>query len=61
MRLRAGWRGLRLDSDGRRSVAVDVRLAPPEAAADLPIDRFDGLATFDDLPGDGRCVRDFWF
>jgi hypothetical protein len=29
--------------------------------ADLPIDHFDGLNTFDDLPRDGRCVRDLWF
>lgn len=55
------WRGLRLEKDGRRRIAVNVRLAPPEAVADLPIDHFDGLDTFDDLPGDGRCVRDLWF
>jgi len=55
------WRGLRLDKDGRRRIAVNVRLAPPEAVADLPIDHFDGLDTFDDLPRDGRCVRDLWF
>ena len=29
--------------------------------ANLPIDHFDGLDTFDDLPRDGRCVRDMWF
>lgn len=55
------WRGLRLETDGRRRMAVNVRLAPPEAVADLPIDHFDGLDTFDDLPRDGRCVRDLWF
>ena len=55
------WRGLRLESDGRRRVAVNLRLAPPEAVAGLPIDHFDGLDTFDDLPRDGRCVRDLWF
>jgi hypothetical protein len=55
------WRGLRLSDTGRRRIAVNVRLAPPEAVADLPIDHFDGLVTFDDLPRDGRCVRDFWF
>lgn len=57
----AAWRGLRLESDGRRRVAVNVRLAEPEAVAHLPIDHFDGLDTFDDLPRDGRCVRDLWF
>lgn len=55
------WRGLRLDGDGRRRMAVNLRLAPPEAVADLPIDHFDGLDRFDDLPRDGRCVRDLWF
>jgi hypothetical protein len=38
-----------------------VRLADPEAVADLPIDHFDGLNTFDDLTRDGCCVRDLWF
>jgi hypothetical protein len=54
------WRGLRLEEDGRRRMAVNVRLAPPDAVADLPIDHFDGLDTFDELPSDGRCVRDLW-
>lgn len=55
------WRGLRLEDDGRRRMAVNIRLAPPAAVADLQIDHFDGLDTFDDLPRDGRCVRDLWF
>lgn len=55
------WRGLRLDPQGRRRMAVNVRLAAPEDVAALPIDHFDGLDTFDDLPADGRCVRDLWF
>lgn len=55
------WRGLRLDKDGRRRIAVNIRLAPPEAVSDLRIDHFDGLDSFEDLPGDGRCVRDMWF
>jgi hypothetical protein len=55
------WRGLRVEGDGRRRLAVNVRLAPPEAVGDLAIDHFDGLDTFDDLPSDGKCVRDLWF
>jgi hypothetical protein len=55
------WRGLRLDTQGRRRIAVNLRLADPEAVAGLPVDHFDGLDTFDDLPRDGRCVRDLWF
>jgi hypothetical protein len=42
-------------------MAVNLRLAPPEAVAHLPIDHFDGFDTYDDLPADGRCVRDLWF
>jgi hypothetical protein len=55
------WRGLRLEADGRRRMAVNLRLAPPEPVAALLIDRFDGLESFEDLPPDGRCVRDLWF
>src|SRR5580698_4545731 len=55
------WRGLSVDSAGRRRIAVNLRLAEPNAVADLPIDHFDGLDTFEDLPRDGRCVRDLWF
>lgn len=54
------WRGLRLEPDGRRRMAVNVRLAEPEVVAKIPIDHFDGLNTFEDLPRDGRCVGDYW-
>jgi hypothetical protein len=55
------WRGLRLEADGRRRIAVNLRMAAPEAVAAQPIDHFDGLDSFEDLPRDGRCVRDLWF
>jgi len=55
------WRGLRLEEGGRRRMAVNLRLADPHAVASLPIDHFDGLDTFDDLPRDHRCVKDMWF
>ena len=55
------WRGLRVDADGRRRMAVNVRLSEPAPVAHLPIDHFDGLDTFDDLPRDRRCVADMWF
>lgn len=55
------WRGLRLEVGGRRRMAVNVRLAHPEEVQMLPIDHFDGLNTFEDLPSTGRCVRDLWF
>jgi hypothetical protein len=55
------WRALKLDAQGRRRIAVNVRLAPPEAVMNLPVDHFDGLDTFEDRPPDGRRVRDLWF
>ncbi|ODV00879.1 MAG: aldehyde-activating protein [Rubrivivax sp. SCN 70-15] len=57
----AYWRGLQLGQDGRRRIAVNLRLAEPEDVASISIDHFDGLNTFDDLPRDGKCVADYWF
>lgn len=57
----ACWRGNRPGKDGRRRIAVNIRLAEPDKVADIPIDHFDGLNTFEDLPRDGRCVADYWF
>lgn len=57
----AYWRGLQIDEQGRRRIAVNLRLAEPQAVASIPIDHFDGLDSFDDLPRDGRCVADYWF
>jgi hypothetical protein len=57
----AFWRGLRPQPDGRIRIAVNLRLAAPEPVAAIPIDRFDGLGRFEDLPRDGRCVVDYWF
>jgi hypothetical protein len=57
----AAWRGIAPGADGRRRQAVNVRLAEPEAVAAIPIDHFDGLVAFADLPRDGKCVADYWF
>jgi len=57
----AYWRSLTPNQEGRRRIAVNIRLAEPDAVAHLPIDHFDGLDTFEDLPRDGRCVSDLWF
>ncbi len=54
------WRELRRE-DGRTRMAVNIRLAPLEAVAALPIDHFDGLDTFEDVPSDGKVVRDLWW
>jgi hypothetical protein len=56
----AFWRGLASDERGRRRIAVNLRLTEPQPIAKLPIDHFDGLDAFDDLPRDGRRVGDLW-
>ena len=57
----AYWRSLTSGADGRRRIAINLRLAEPEAVADIPMEHFDGLDTFDDLGRDGRRVSDMWF
>ena len=57
----AYWRARQSDREGRRRIAVNLRLAEPEDVAQIPIDHFDGLNTFRDLPRDGRHVCDYWF
>ncbi len=57
----AYWRGMGPGKDGRRRIAVNLRLAEPEAVGAIVIDHFDGLVSFDDLGRDGRCVSDMWF
>lgn len=57
----AFWRAQKTDDQGRRRIAVNLRLAEPAEVAAIPIDHFDGLDSFDDLPRDGRCVADYWF
>ena len=42
---------------GEGKPSVSSNLTPSATAPKY----FDGLDTFDDLPGDGRCVRDLWF
>jgi hypothetical protein len=55
------WRAIQPDDDGRRRIAVNVRLAEPGSVAQIPIRHFEGLERFEDLPQDGRCVADYWF
>ena len=58
------WTGLGPGRDGRTRRAVNLRLADDpgsEAVQALPIRHFDGAGSFEDLPADGRTVRDMWF
>ena len=57
----ASWRAITPDKQGRRRIAVNLRLTEPGPVAGVPIDHFDGLDKFEDLPRDGRCVGDLWF
>jgi hypothetical protein len=57
----AYWRSLEPGRDGRRRIAVNLRLAEPEAVVAIAMEHFDGLVSFDDLGRDGKCVRDMWF
>lgn len=55
------WRARSEREPGRTRIAVNLRLADPEAVAAVPLLRFDGLHSFEDLPLDGRTVKDVWF
>ena len=55
------WRAVRAMPDGRIRIAVNLRLAEPADVADIPLKRFDGLHSFEDLLPDGRRVADVWF
>jgi len=57
----AYWRGEGLMPDGRRRIAVNLRLTEPEPVARIPIEHFDGLTSYNDLGRDGRTVADYWF
>jgi hypothetical protein len=58
----AYYRALKTDAQGRCKMAVNLRVTDdPVAVAHLPIDHFDGLDAFEDLPRDQRCVADMWF
>ncbi|WP_341213178.1 GFA family protein [uncultured Limimaricola sp.] len=54
------WRAESALPDGRRRIAVNLRLAAPEAVRAVPLRLFDGHGSFDDLPRDGRCLAAFW-
>jgi len=49
------------EADGRVLAAVNLRMADPEQIKELPVERFEGLHSFDYLPDDGSTVRDKWF
>ncbi|MES2293817.1 MAG: GFA family protein [Pseudomonadota bacterium] len=56
----AYWRGTLPREDGRRRIAVNLRLAEPDQVADIAMRHFNGLEWKETLP-DGRRVADMWF
>jgi hypothetical protein len=55
------WQSLQASAEGRRRIAVNLRMTEPGPIEKLPIDHFDGLEKWEDLPRDGRCIKDMWF
>ena len=55
------WRGLKVNEQGRRRVAVNLRMTEPAPIAEVLIDHFDGLDKWEDLPSDGKRIKDMWF
>ena len=56
----AYWRARQPDEISRYRIAVNLRLAEPDAVANVPVNHFDGFDTFKSLPKDERCVADYW-
>ncbi len=54
------WRALAAARDGRRRMAVNLRLAEPQAVAAIPVGRVDWLHGSGSLPPDGRHVAGYW-
>lgn len=55
----AYWRAVLPREDGRRRIAVNLRLADPDAVGAIAVDHLDGLESW----GNQRrgCVADLWF
>lgn len=57
----AWWRATAPRPDGRRRMAVNLRLSEPGPIAAVPIEHLNGLEDFEPVPGRGRTVGDLWF
>jgi hypothetical protein len=55
------WWGFGLNEQGKRRVAVNLRLSDPGPIEHVLIRHFDGLDAWKERPQDGRCVKDMWF
>ena len=57
----AYWRALKPREDGRRRIAVNLRLAEPDAVSAIAVKHLDGYDRWEFVPRDSRCVGDMWF
>ncbi len=55
------WRGFAPGNDGRRRIAVNIRLAEPDAVAALPLKHLDGWKSWRTVERDTHSVGDLWF
>ncbi len=57
----ASWRAREPKPDGRRRIAVNLRLAEPAAVGQVPLRHLDGLESWEYRERDSRCVADIWY
>jgi hypothetical protein len=57
----AYWRRVTPNEDGRRRMAVNLRLAEPDDVGAIPLKHLDGLGPFEHVPRATQCVADIWF
>ena len=57
----AFWRAQEVGEDGRRRIAVNLRLAEPDAVARQVHEGVEPVEAIDGDARDGRCVADYWF
>jgi hypothetical protein len=57
----AFWRATKPRDDGRRRIAVNLRLPEPDAVGAVIVKHLDGLGSWEHVARDGRCVADMWF
>jgi len=57
----AYWRAVRQRDDGRRRIAVNLRMAEdPQVVGGIAVSHLDGFGDWNEVR-DGRCVKDVWF
>ncbi len=52
------WQAVQTEDDGSIEIAVNLRLAEPDAVANIPLRRFDGLHSWKTQPSRDEHVKD---